>query len=393
MEVVQSRIKIGAMKTTGEILLEDRKAALNAVLESKEFSRAPALAKLLKYLCEKTFEGRVHEIKEFSIATEVYGRSENFGEKRDSVVRVEMSRLRKRLVNYYADEGIAAGTPDRDSRRNLCAGVRAANSSGRGRCPQICRRLRRSAWRKHGPAIAMAASILLLPPWRSSSSALRAQQRRPLAGPDFARSRPRRGRRRPTSGAHPRRLFHGTIGRPFRRRVGRRPLLRRRGTESLAIRRKRDGGSRPHHPLCAGPTVFPQLPVRELLLPHPASGGKVRFTPVLFRGDLSSDGIWRWSGKPAHLRRPDERPAPALLLRHRRRRGRRQHRRHSGVYQCVAGQRIPDAGFPADSLGSMAQCHRDHPEQHRPAAADPDLHPERELHRPCRQSVGTRPVL
>ena len=93
------------MKTTGETLLEDRKAALNAVLESKEFSRAPALAKLLRYLCEKTFEGRVHEIKEFSIATEVYGRSENFGEKRDSVVRVEMSRLRKRLVNYYADEG------------------------------------------------------------------------------------------------------------------------------------------------------------------------------------------------------------------------------------------------------------------------------------------------
>src|SRR6266496_898309 len=93
------------MNTTGEILLEHRRAALNAVLESKEFSRAPALAKLLKYLCEKTFDGRVHEIKEFSIATEVYGRSESFGDKRDSVVRVEVSRLRKRLRNYYADEG------------------------------------------------------------------------------------------------------------------------------------------------------------------------------------------------------------------------------------------------------------------------------------------------
>src|SRR5438270_12583138 len=93
------------MKTTGETLLEDRKAALNSVLGSKEFSRAPALAKLLKYLCEKTFEGRFHEIKEFSIATDVYGRGETFGEKRDSVVRVEVSRLRKRLRNYYADEG------------------------------------------------------------------------------------------------------------------------------------------------------------------------------------------------------------------------------------------------------------------------------------------------
>src|SRR3954469_10090470 len=97
------------MRTTAEVLIEDRKAALNAVLESKEFSRAPALAKLLTYLCEKTFEGRIHEIKEFSIATEVYGRSESFGEKGASVVRVEMSRLGKRLRDYYEAEGTHKG--------------------------------------------------------------------------------------------------------------------------------------------------------------------------------------------------------------------------------------------------------------------------------------------
>lgn len=78
------------MTPHSEAALEERRSALNAVLDSKEFSRSPALAKLLKYLCEKTFEGRENEIKEFSIATEVYGRSESFGEKRDSVVRVEV---------------------------------------------------------------------------------------------------------------------------------------------------------------------------------------------------------------------------------------------------------------------------------------------------------------
>ena len=85
--------------------LEDQRAELRAVLESNEFARAPAMAKLLAYLCEKTFEGKAHEIKEFSIATEVYGRGQHFGEKRDSVVRVEVSRLRKRLLNYYEHEG------------------------------------------------------------------------------------------------------------------------------------------------------------------------------------------------------------------------------------------------------------------------------------------------
>ena len=87
------------------IELDERRSELKAVLDSREFSRAPALAKLLLYLCEKTFDGKVHEIKEFSIATEVYGRDLSFGEKRDSVVRVEVSRLRKRLRTYYEQEG------------------------------------------------------------------------------------------------------------------------------------------------------------------------------------------------------------------------------------------------------------------------------------------------
>ena len=93
------------MATGVQIAIDDRRAELKAVLGSREFSRAPALAKLLAYLCEKTFDGKVHEIKEFSIATEVYGRDLSFGEKRDSVVRVEVSRLRKRLRTYYEQEG------------------------------------------------------------------------------------------------------------------------------------------------------------------------------------------------------------------------------------------------------------------------------------------------
>ena len=95
---------IPAVDTT----LEQRQSALNAVLESKEFFRAPALAKLLKYLCEKTFQGKIHEIKEFTVATDVYGKDLHFGEKRDSLVRVEVSRLRRRLQRYYETEGAAS---------------------------------------------------------------------------------------------------------------------------------------------------------------------------------------------------------------------------------------------------------------------------------------------
>ncbi len=152
-------IKTGAMLSKAEILLEERRAALKAILESKGFSRVPALAKLLTYLCEKSFEGRVHEIKEFSIATEVYGRNESFGERRDSVVRVEVSRLRKRLRSFYETEGshhdlrivIPAGTYQPEFEwRTAPSPIAPAISPGPSR-----------PWRNRVIAALIAASILL----------------------------------------------------------------------------------------------------------------------------------------------------------------------------------------------------------------------------------------
>src|SRR5258708_4721499 len=89
-----------------DLTLEERQSALTAVLESKEFLRSPALAKLLRYLCEKTFEGKIHEIKEFTIATDFYEK-DLFGEKRDSLARVEVPPLPRRLQHYYEPEGVS----------------------------------------------------------------------------------------------------------------------------------------------------------------------------------------------------------------------------------------------------------------------------------------------
>src|SRR5580700_1829449 len=90
-----------------DVDLVEKRAELETVLGSREFLKTRALAKLLRYLCEKTFSGQTFEIKEFSIATEVFGRSDDFGEKRDSLVRVEVHRLRKKLERFYETEGAA----------------------------------------------------------------------------------------------------------------------------------------------------------------------------------------------------------------------------------------------------------------------------------------------
>jgi hypothetical protein len=81
---------------------EQQRAELAALLESKEFIRAPKLARLLSYLCEKYFAGEANQIKEYSIALEVFQRRESFDQDSDSIVRVEANRLRKRLAEGKA---------------------------------------------------------------------------------------------------------------------------------------------------------------------------------------------------------------------------------------------------------------------------------------------------
>src|SRR5487761_2443869 len=85
--------------------LDAQRAELQAVLQSKNFTRAPTLAHLLSYLCETLFAGKASEIKEYSIGTEVFHRGPSFDQDSDSIVRVEANRLRKRLAEYYAGEG------------------------------------------------------------------------------------------------------------------------------------------------------------------------------------------------------------------------------------------------------------------------------------------------
>ena len=81
------------------------KDELQSVLASGIFNRAPNLAHVLSYVCEKYFEGAAEQIKEYNIAVEALGRPAVFDQKRDSIVRVEAHRLRKRLREYYEAEG------------------------------------------------------------------------------------------------------------------------------------------------------------------------------------------------------------------------------------------------------------------------------------------------
>lgn len=80
-------------------------AQLDKVLRSAVFQGAERSSRLLRYLVEQTVAGKGDQIKDYTIATEVLGRGTKFDPRVDAIARVEASRLRSRLEQYYSTAG------------------------------------------------------------------------------------------------------------------------------------------------------------------------------------------------------------------------------------------------------------------------------------------------
>jgi len=85
---------------------QEEKAELEAVLASETFAKAPNLARLLRYICAKYFEGHASDLKEYNIGVEALGRPPDFDPTSNSIVRVELHRLREKLKRHYDAEGL-----------------------------------------------------------------------------------------------------------------------------------------------------------------------------------------------------------------------------------------------------------------------------------------------
>jgi len=78
---------------------------LDWLLTSGVLGRSGNLARVLTYICEEHFAGRAEHIKEYTIATEALGRRADFDSNSDTIVRVTVHSLRKRLLEVYQNEG------------------------------------------------------------------------------------------------------------------------------------------------------------------------------------------------------------------------------------------------------------------------------------------------
>ena len=78
---------------------------LERILGSEAFAGAGRHSRVLRYLVERTLAGEGDQLKEYVLGMEVFDRSETYDPRIDSIVRVEVRRLRARLEDYYRGPG------------------------------------------------------------------------------------------------------------------------------------------------------------------------------------------------------------------------------------------------------------------------------------------------
>lgn len=82
-------------------------AQIERLIASRTLHGSESLCKLLRYLARQALDHPGVAVKEYQIATEVFGRSDDFDPQVDSMVRVQAGRLRAKLAEYYTTEGVA----------------------------------------------------------------------------------------------------------------------------------------------------------------------------------------------------------------------------------------------------------------------------------------------
>jgi hypothetical protein len=87
------------------ISIYEKREALQRLLHSKYFSKTKKLSRFLEFVCEQSFIGDAEKLNEYLIGVEIYERGSDFDPQQDSIVRVQAHEIRRRLKEYFQEEG------------------------------------------------------------------------------------------------------------------------------------------------------------------------------------------------------------------------------------------------------------------------------------------------
>jgi TolB-like protein len=88
-----------------EAEIDDIREQLQCIESSTSFVKAVRMVRLLRYLVEEVIAGRENRLNQTKLGIDVFDRDASFDPAVDSIVRVEASRLRSKLGEYYSTDG------------------------------------------------------------------------------------------------------------------------------------------------------------------------------------------------------------------------------------------------------------------------------------------------
>jgi TolB-like protein len=157
------------MESTQAPSPEEVQIELERILGSIPFANAHRSQRFLRYVVEYSLNNRDEVLKEFSIAMDVFGRNVSYDPSINATVRVEAGRLRSRLRDYYAGEGVRdrvvidvpkGGYRATFTQRNGGLGAADPEIVPPLAGPERPKPIEKARWRKRAP-LAMAAIILV----------------------------------------------------------------------------------------------------------------------------------------------------------------------------------------------------------------------------------------
>ena len=101
-QIIDSRGRTAAER---EALAIQVNQALSEILKSTPFRTSKQSQQLLHYIVDQTLAGHLELLKERIIGAEVFGRPADYDTNEDPIVRGRAAEVRKRLAQYYVDEG------------------------------------------------------------------------------------------------------------------------------------------------------------------------------------------------------------------------------------------------------------------------------------------------
>ncbi len=84
----------------------DKRDLVRRISESSHLRKAPRLTELLNFLTERSISDCTVGLHEHEIGVSLFGREADYDTSQDNIVRVQVSQLRKKLDNYFAQEGL-----------------------------------------------------------------------------------------------------------------------------------------------------------------------------------------------------------------------------------------------------------------------------------------------